>query len=52
MPVAEAGVEAMLAGVRLFIPGRKNRFETSIPRLLPRRMMARIVKRTQSAEPK
>jgi short-subunit dehydrogenase len=50
MPVAEAGVEAMLAGVRLYIPGKKNRFETSAPRFLPRRMMARIVKRTQGRD--
>jgi short-subunit dehydrogenase len=50
MPVAEAGVEAMLAGERLYIPGAKNRFETSVPRLLPRRMMTRIVGRTQGGD--
>ena len=49
-PVAEAGVAAMFAGKRLVIPGAKNRFETSIPRLLPRAMMAGIVHNTQAAK--
>ncbi len=50
MPVAEAGVDAMLNGVRLYIPGAKNRFETSMARLLPRRMMAGIVGRAQGGD--
>ncbi len=49
-PVAEAGVAGMFAGKRLVIPGAKNRFETSIPRLLPRTMMAGIVHNTQAAK--
>lgn len=47
MPVAIAGVDGMFAGERVVIPGLKNRFETSLPRFLPRRLLARIVKNTQ-----
>ena len=49
MPVAIAGVEGMFAGRRLVIPGAKNRFETSLPRLLPRTMVAGIVRGAQEA---
>lgn len=48
MPVAVAGVDGLFAGDRVVIPGAKNRFETSLPRFLPRRMIARIVKNTQA----
>ena len=49
-PVAEEGVAGMFAGKRLVIPGAKNRFETWVPRLLPRTMMAGIVHNTQAAK--
>ena len=49
MPVAIAGVEGMFAGRRLVIPGAKNRFETSLPRFLPRTMVAGIVRGAQEA---
>lgn len=49
MPVAIAAVEGMFAGQRVVIPGAKNRFETSLPRFLPRRMVASIVRGAQEA---
>jgi hypothetical protein len=41
MPVAEAGVEAMLTGQRLYIPA--PRIASELHRAAPRRMMTRIV---------
>lgn len=49
-PVAIEGVDGMLAGKRLVIPGAKNRFETTLVRFLPRRMMAGIVRGAQEAK--
>jgi short-subunit dehydrogenase len=49
-PVAEEGVAGMFSGKRLVIPGAKNRFETTLARLLPRTMMAGIVRNAQSAK--
>ena len=44
LPVAEAAVDGLMRGERLVIPGAKNRWETSLPRFLPRRMVTGIVK--------
>lgn len=49
MPVAEAGVAGLFNGDRVVIPGLKNRIETLAPRLLPRRMVAKIVRGVQEA---
>jgi hypothetical protein len=40
----------MFYGKRLVIPGAKNRFETTLARLLPRTMMAGIVRDAQAAK--
>ncbi|WP_216327135.1 SDR family NAD(P)-dependent oxidoreductase [Deinococcus aestuarii] len=41
--VARQGVEAMLSGQAVVVPGRLNRLQTLAPRLLPRGVMTRII---------
>ncbi|MBI3790299.1 MAG: SDR family oxidoreductase [Gemmatimonadetes bacterium] len=49
-PVAVAGVDGLFGGQRVVVPGLKNRVETLAPRLLPRRMITRIVRGAQEAK--
>ena len=49
-PVAEEAVAGMFAGKRVVIPGAKNKFETSIPRFLPRTMVATVVRGAMEAK--
>jgi short-subunit dehydrogenase len=46
--VARAGIDAMLAGRPLVIPGVMNRVQALTPRLLPRRLVPGIVRRAQA----
>jgi short-subunit dehydrogenase len=46
---ARVGYEAMMRGERLVIPGSKNRRIVALSRFLPRRTLARMVKRVQEA---
>jgi hypothetical protein len=45
--VAEFGYRAMLAGWRVAVPGAKNKLLVQVQRLVPRRMIARAVKKMQ-----
>jgi hypothetical protein len=45
--VAEAGYEAMMAGKTVFVPGVSNKLTLLAPRILPRRMVAKIVQKAQ-----
>lgn len=45
--VAHAGFDALMAGKTLFIPGLSNTIKTRVPRILPRRLMTRIVRWVQ-----
>ena len=45
--VAKRGYEAMLAGVPLEVPGVSNKLTVQLPRLLPRRLVATIVRSAQ-----
>lgn len=45
--VARAGVEAMLLGQPVRLVGAVNRLQTLMPRLLPRRLVPRIVRQAQ-----
>ena len=47
MEVAEAGVRALLRGDRVCVPGFRNKIAVFMNRLLPRRVMTRIVRRIQ-----
>lgn len=46
--VAKAGYEALLAGKAVVVPGVMNQLGTFVPRLLPREMVTRIVRRVQA----
>lgn len=46
--VARAGVEGLLQGRALVVPGLANRAVVTLPRLLPRRLLARVVARAQA----
>ncbi len=45
--VAEVGFAAMIRGQAVAIPGLLNRIQTLLPRLLPRRLVPRIVRQAQ-----
>ena len=45
--VAEAGYDAMMAGTRVFVPGLSNKLTLLAPRLLPRRLVAKLVQKAQ-----
>jgi len=45
--VAQAGYDAMMAGKTVFVPGVSNKLTLLAPRILPRRMVARIVQKAQ-----
>lgn len=45
--VARAGYEGMLQGKTIVIPGVRNKLTTEAPRVLPRRIMTRLVRRSQ-----
>lgn len=45
--VAQVGFDAMVAGTRIVVPGVRNKLVSQMPRLLPRRMVARLVRRAQ-----
>lgn len=46
--VAQAGYEGLMAGKTVVVPGMNNRITTFLPRLAPRRLTAKIVKRAQA----
>lgn len=48
--VARQGIEAMLRGDAVCIPGVMNKAQTFLPRLLPRKLVPGIVKNAQSKE--
>jgi uncharacterized protein len=45
--VAEAGYDAMMAGKRVFVPGVSNKLMLLVPLILPRRLVAKIVRKAQ-----
>ena len=45
--VARQGVQAMLAGQPVVVPGRLNQMQSWAPRLLPRRVVTRVIRRVQ-----
>jgi short-subunit dehydrogenase len=45
--VAEAGYAAMIAGKTVFVTGASNKLTVLAPRILPRHLMAKIVKKAQ-----
>jgi hypothetical protein len=45
--VAEAGYDAMMAGKTVFVPGVSNKLTVLAPRVMPRRLMAKIVQKAQ-----
>ena len=45
--VAEEGYRGFLRGKTLIMPGARNRFIAFMPRLLPRKMMTRIIRSSQ-----
>lgn len=47
--VARAGLDAALAGRRRVVPGWLNKVSATLPRLLPRTLMARLVHRVQAS---
>ncbi len=49
-PVAEAGITGLFAAQRVVIPGAKNKFQTTLPRFLPRTLITSIVRDAQSAK--
>lgn len=46
--VAQAGYEGLMAGKTVVVPGLNNRITTFLPRVAPRRLTAKIVKRVQA----
>ncbi len=46
--VARIGVEAMQAGKAVAVPGLANRMQTTLPRVLPRSVMTRLVGQAQA----
>jgi short-subunit dehydrogenase len=46
-PVAKAGVDGMLGGKRLVVPGVLNKLSAVSPRLVPRRVVPPIIRRVQ-----
>ena len=49
--VAEAGYDAMMAGKTVFVPGALNQLTVLAPRVMPRRLMAKIVQKAQEPGP-
>jgi short-subunit dehydrogenase len=49
--VAEAGYDAMMAGRTVFVPGGLNKLTVMMPRVMPRRLMAKIVEKAQEPVP-
>ncbi len=49
LPVARAGIDAMLRGKRLVVPGFMNKVNTFAPRFLPRALMPKLVGMVQAA---
>jgi uncharacterized protein len=47
--VARAGYAAMMRGTRVEVPGVLNKLSVMLPRLAPRRLVTRLVKRIQAA---
>lgn len=45
--VARIGYAAMVAGQRLVVPGRRNALLVQVPRLLPRAILPRLIRRAQ-----
>jgi uncharacterized protein len=45
--VARAGVDGMMSGTAVVVPGWKNKFQAAVPHVLPRRLMAAMVMRAQ-----
>ncbi len=45
--VAAAGVEALIAGKRVVIPGSRNRITAMAPRLIPRRYLPTVIRLAQ-----
>jgi short-subunit dehydrogenase len=45
--VAQAGYDAMMAGQIVCVPGASNKVTVLMPRILPRRLMAKIVRKAQ-----
>ncbi|WP_416148273.1 SDR family NAD(P)-dependent oxidoreductase [Salipaludibacillus sp. HK11] len=45
--VAELGYQGFMRGKTLIIPGARNRFFSFMPRLLPRKMMTRLIRSSQ-----
>jgi short-subunit dehydrogenase len=45
--VAEAGYDAMMAGKPVLVPGASNKLTVFAPRVMPRRLMAKIVRKAQ-----
>ena len=45
--VAQIGYEGMMQGKSIVIPGLRNKLTTEAPRVLPRRLMTRLVRRSQ-----
>jgi len=45
--VAEEGYRGFLRGKTLIIPGARNRFNAFMPRMLPRKMMTRVIRSLQ-----
>ena len=45
--VAEAGYEALMAGRTVVVPGVSNKLTVLAPRIMPRRLMAKIVQKAQ-----
>jgi short-subunit dehydrogenase len=48
--VAEAGYEAMMAGKTVFVPGASNKLTVLAPRMMPRRLMAKIIRKAQEPQ--
>jgi short-subunit dehydrogenase len=45
--VAEAGYAALMRGTRVYVPGLPNKLTLLAPRLLPRRVVTRLVRMAQ-----
>jgi len=45
--VAEAGYRGLMAGQRVIVPGIFNQITAFLPRLLPRRLVTRMVMQAQ-----
>ncbi|GGH77434.1 hypothetical protein [Saccharibacillus endophyticus] len=48
--VAEKGYQGFLRGDTIIIPGRLNRIRVLMPRLLPRKLMTRMIRSMQDLE--